>query len=138
MLSPPGLYLASFTSQAGTAQLHRTVGAGGAGTHALISVPFSFHLLAAEQEAWLSGLGEGGMERMGSEEPSLTLRHPARPESLGSLTVGLLGFSQPCLFLPGSITETWSIWRRPAFNCPLSTHCDSARHSSHTIRQMSD
>lgn len=54
------------------------------------------------------------------------------------LAFELIGSSHPCCFLTGSVTGTWSIWRSPAFNCPLSTHWDGTRCSSHTIRQMSD
>lgn len=63
------------------------------------------------------------------------------PAGLGNLEKPYLGAHQgllPSLFLTGSVTETWSIWRRPAFKWPLSTRWDGTCCSPHTSRQMSD
>ena len=55
-----------------------------------------------------------------------------------SRTFGLIKSSCPCFSPAVSVTETWSIRGRPAFNCPSSTPRHGTGGSSHTTRQTSD
>ena len=90
--------------------------------------PLSCHQPAMKQEARLSRPGQastGRMQLLGYQQAAAL---PSRARELGKV-IPLGSSSSPVLafFLTGSITETWSIWRRPAFNCPLSTHWDGTR-----------
>lgn len=100
--------------------------------------PLSCHQLAMEQEVRSAGWDRSVQEGTAPRPPArCCLTQPGR-KTWKSHTFGLIKPSCPCFFLAVSISESWSIWRRPAFNCPLSTHCDGTGGSSHTIRQTSD
>ena len=100
--------------------------------------PLSCHRLAMEQEVRSAGWDRSVQEGTAPRPPArCCLTQPGR-KTWKSHTFGLIKPSCPCFFLAVSISESWSIWRRPAFNCPLSTHCDGTGGSSHTIRQTSD
>lgn len=95
--------------------------------------------LAVEQDAQLGGPGQvsvGRIQLPGHQRADALTQWGQR--TWRSHSSGLIKFSRLCFFLVGSVAEPRSIWRRPAFNCPLSTHWDGSRRSSHTIRQMSD
>ena len=132
-LSLPGLYLSSCLAQLGPAQMHRWVG----GKHGHIHTDrFPFHQL--DKTLGPAGGTSQHREDTASRTPARHCLTQLGQRTWKSLASGLTGFSRPCFFQTGSITGAWSIWRRRAFNWPLSTHWDSARCASHTIRQMSD
>ena len=107
-------------------------------THTHTHFPLSCHQLAMEQEVRSAGWDRSVQEDTAPRPPArCCLTQPGR-KTWKSRTFGLIKAACPCFFLTVSIAETWSIWRRLAFNCPLSTHGDSTGGSSHTIRQTSD
>ena len=107
-------------------------------THTHTHFPLSCHQLAMEQEVRSAGWDRSVQEGTAPRPPACCcLTQPGR-KTWKSRTFGLIKSSCPCFFLAVSITESWSIWRRPAFNCSSSTHWDGTGSSSHTIRQTSN
>lgn len=110
------------------------------GLAALLMFPF---LLPSAGDGASSWARQAGTSAHGQDAASRTLACRGLPqlgptENLERSPLGALQGLRSLLFLTGSGSESGSIWRRPACNCPLSTHWDGTRCSSHTIRQMSD
>lgn len=136
--SLPGHYLAPFLSRAGMAPRHRWVG-DGQHDHAHTLLPLHHQRTEGEARPGRPGQVSRGRTQPLGHQCAAALpswdRELGKVSPLGSSGAPVFAFF---FFLTGSVAETWSIWRRPAFNCPLSTHWDGTCCSSHTIRQMSD
>lgn len=107
-------------------------------THTHTRFPVSCHQLAMEQEVGSAGRDWSVQEDTAPRPPACCHLTQPGQKTWKSHTFGLFKSSCPCFFPTVSVTETWSIRRRLAFNCPLSTPRDGTGGSSHTIRQTSD